>query len=223
VSVVVFDIETLGYPLDTFDEQQQEYLLKYADTDEKREAEVQKLSLHALTAQIICIALYNPDTRSGKVYYQADAPRPPRTEGTIEFSTGDERFILTSFWNVIRSYSTFVTFNGRGFDCPFVMLRSGILGIPASRNLVPYRYDSKEHCDLLDQLTFYGAVKKFNLDFFCKAFGIRSPKTGGTTGADLGPLYANKEFKRIADYCMGDVIATAELYRKWESTMAVKH
>ena len=36
VNKVVFDIETLALPLDTFDEKQQEYLLKFARTDEEK-------------------------------------------------------------------------------------------------------------------------------------------------------------------------------------------
>jgi hypothetical protein len=70
-------------------------------------------------------------------------------------------------------------------------------------------------------MTFYGTTRKFNLDFYCKAFGIRSPKSEGITGADLGPLFRAGRFREIAAYCLGDIIATAELYRKWESYLAV--
>ena len=52
---VVFDIETLAIPIESFDPEQQNYLLKNAETEEEREAERQELSLHALTAQIIAI------------------------------------------------------------------------------------------------------------------------------------------------------------------------
>ena len=40
-------------------------------------------------------------------------------------------------------------------------------------------------CDLLDQLTFYGASRRFSLDFYCRAFGIPSPKAGGVTEVTL--------------------------------------
>ena len=68
MSSVVFDIETLGFPLETFDDVQQEYLLKFADTEEKRELELQKLNLYPFTAQIIAIGMLNPETKSGKVF-----------------------------------------------------------------------------------------------------------------------------------------------------------
>jgi len=222
MSAVVFDIETLGFPLDAFDATQQEYLLKFADTDEKREAEIQKFSLHALTARVIAIGMLNPETGSGKVFYHSDAAeRSLYEDGKIEFLSGDERECLRQFWETIEKFDRFITFNGRGFDCPFIMLRSAVMGVKPTRNLVPYRYDYTKHCDLLDQMTFYGTTRKFNLDFYCKAFGIRSPKSEGITGADLGPLFRAGRFREIAAYCLGDIIATAELYRKWESYLAV--
>ena len=223
MSRVIFDIETLGFPPDTFDQVQQDYLLKFADTEEKREAELQKLSLHALTAQIIAIGMVNPGTSAGKVFYQADRKEQSSSEdGKIEYRSGEEKDLLKWFWETIPRYQQFVTFNGRSFDCPFIMLRSGILGVKPTRNLMPYRYDPTKHCDLLEQLTFYGAVRKFNLDFYCKAFGIKSPKSEGITGLDLGPLYREGKYRLIADYCLGDVLATSELFKRWDEFMNVK-
>ena len=220
---VVFDIETLGFPLETFDEVRQEYLLKFADTEEKRESEIQKLSLHALTAQIIVIGMLNPDTRAGKVFYQSTTnERFTSDDGKAEFISGDEKQILQNFWEAVERYDQIITFNGRSFDCPFIMLRSGILGVKATRNLIPYRYDSVKHCDLLEQLTYYGATRKFNLDFYCKAFGIKSPKSEGITGLDLGPLFKEGKFKEIAQYCLGDIQATSELFKRWDEFMNVQ-
>lgn len=214
---VVIDIETLGYPLESFDEVRQEYLLKFAATDEEREEAIQKLSLYPTTAQIIAIGMLNPDTNRGKVVYQSDeASESLSDDGQVQFVSCLEKEILASFWTDITKYDQFITFNGRGFDCPFLLLRSAILGVRPTRNLMPYRYDASVHCDLLDQLTFYGATRKFSLDFFCKSFGIESPKARGITGLDLGRLFAEKRFQEIASYCLGDVKATAELYRRWE-------
>ena len=66
-----FDIETLGYKLETFDQEQQDYLLKFAEGYEGIEEAKQKLSLYALTAQVISIAIVNPDTGQGKVLFQS--------------------------------------------------------------------------------------------------------------------------------------------------------
>ncbi|MBI3004973.1 MAG: ribonuclease H-like domain-containing protein [Ignavibacteriales bacterium] len=217
MSRVVIDIETLAFPLENFDDVQREYLFRFAETEEDRKETTQKLSLYPTTAQIITVGLLNPDTNKGKVLFQADQKLDYfSADESIHFISAPEAEILTEFWKDITHYSRFVTFNGRGFDCPFLMLRSAILEVKPTRNLLPARFDSSIHCDLLDQLTFYGAVRKFNLDFYCKAFGIESPKSHGVTGLDLARLYEEKRFKEIAEYCLGDLEATAELFRRRE-------
>jgi uncharacterized protein YprB with RNaseH-like and TPR domain len=218
---VVFDIETLGFPLDSFDEKQQEYLLKFAKTDEERTDAIQKLALTPLTGHIIAIGMLNPDSKHGKVWFRSDIQDSYSSEdGLIEYVSADEKGIIEGFWEAITHYNQFITFNGRSFDCPFIMLRSAILGVKPTRNLLPYRYSHQEHCDLLEQLTFYNAFRKFNLDFYCKSFGIKSPKSDGITGLDLGPLYEAGRFREIAEYCIGDVRATAELYFHWLNNLA---
>ncbi len=217
MSRVVLDIETVGHPLESFDEAQQKYLLKFAETEEERVETIQKLSLYPMTARVIAIGMLNPDTNRGKVLFQSDENIDKFSEDeTIHYVTGNEKDILTQFWEDIPKFDQFITFNGRGFDCPFLTLRSAILEVRPTRNLMPYRYDSSVHFDLLEQLTFYGAFRKFNLDFYCKSFEIDSPKSHGITGLDLGKLFEEKRFKEIADYCWGDLKATAELFRRWE-------
>ncbi|HYQ87347.1 MAG TPA: ribonuclease H-like domain-containing protein [Bacteroidota bacterium] len=197
--------------------------MKSAETQHARETEVQKLSLSPLTAQIVAIGMLNPDTMAGKVLYQsAKQEQSGPDERNIEYHAGTEEQIVRQFWDDVRHYDQFITFNGRSFDCPFLMIRSAMLSIPPTRSLMPYRYDSSTHCDLLDQLTFYGAVRRFNLDFYCKSFGIKSPKSEGVSGLDIGPMFREGKFKEIAQYCAGDVIATAELFRKWDAFINIK-
>lgn len=217
---IVVDIETLAFPLDRFDQVQQDYLLKFAETDAAREETLLKLNLYPTTARILAIGLLNPESGRGKVLLNAphfDAWNS--VDGLVEFLPSDEPGMLSAFWKLILPYRQIITFNGRGFDGPFLMLRSAILGIPASRNLVGNRYGTASHLDLLEQLTFYGATRKFNLDFYCKSFGIESPKSHGITGLDLGKLVEEERWKEIAEYCYGDVAATAELFRRWHATL----
>ncbi|MDP1677101.1 MAG: ribonuclease H-like domain-containing protein [Bacteroidota bacterium] len=216
MSRIIFDIETLGFPLESFDQETQTYLLRFADNEDKIEDVKKNLNLHPLTAQILCVALYNPDTKKGKVFYQSENNEEYFSEDkNCHYVSGSEEFILQSFWDIIPKYEQFITFNGRSFDCPFIMLRSAKLGVQTSRNLMPYRYDSEIHCDLLEQLTFYQVTRRFSLDFYCKSFGIESPKTKGITGLDMRKLFDAKRFRDIAEYCFGDVLATAELHKRW--------
>ena len=115
----------------------------------------------------------------------------------------DETELLTQFWDVAKHYDSVVTFNGRGFDVPFIYLRSALLNVPISKkNWLGYRYATEPHCDLAEQFTFYsvsgrdGAARRFNLDFYCKAFGIESPKSHGVTGMDVNDLMAGGQIPR---------------------------
>lgn len=226
MTTLLFDIETAGLDFDSFDEAQKEYLMRYAEreaTEEARAAKrveaIQQLNLTAPTAQVIAIGMLNVDTGKGKVIYQSDEFEEWTSEdGLVEFASGTEEDVLGEFWDVVKRYERLVTFNGRMFDCPFVMLRSAILGVRPSRNLMGNRY-AKDMVDLLEQLSFYGATRKFNLDFYCRAFGIESPKAGGITGLDMNNLFAEGRHKEIARYCLGDCRATVELYKKWHATL----
>jgi hypothetical protein len=85
----------------------------------------------------------------------------------------------------------------------------------SNRYLESQRYGAV-HIDLLDQLTFYGSVRRRgSLHLWCRAFGIGSPKEGGVSGDDVTPLYRAGRIKDIARYNAGDLSATAALYEAW--------
>ncbi len=233
---LVFDIETSALALAHFDEAQQEYLFreceKIADETAKavRRGEIQKqFSLWPFTAQVVCVAMLNADTSRGQVLFTAEDFEEEMGEaGPVEFvPCVDETELLTAFWDVAKHYDTIVTFNGRGFDVPFIYLRSALLNVPISRkDWLGYRYQIDPHCDLAEQLTFYGvsgregAARRFNLDFYCKAFGIESPKAQGVTGSDMNAMIEAGRFREIAEYCLRDVRATVLLYQIWKDRLA---
>jgi 3'-5' exonuclease len=236
MATLVFDIETSALPLETFDEAQQEYLFRDAAKLEgdaaqaARREELQRLfNLWPLTARIVCIAMLNAESQRGQVLFIADDYEEDASEaGPVEFvACMDEAELLTAFWDVAKHYDTVVTFNGRGFDVPFIYLRSAILNVPITRkDWLGYRFATEPHCDLAEQLTFYGvsgrdgAARRFNLDFYCKTFGIESPKAQGVTGADVNQLMAEGRFREIAEYCLRDVRATVSLHGLWKERLA---
>src|SRR5712691_9969345 len=186
---LVFDIESSALPLDRFDEAQQEYLFRECQKISEeparlaRRAEIEKqCSLWPFTAQVICIAMLNADTSRGKVLFTADDHEPESGEpGPVEFvPCADEAELLTAFWDVAKHYEKIVTFNGRGFDIPFIYLRSALANVPITRkDWLGYRFQTEPHCDLAEQLTFYGvsgrdgAARRFNLDSECFAIEIK--------------------------------------------------
>ncbi|OHE59338.1 MAG: hypothetical protein A2Z47_01885 [Thermodesulfovibrio sp. RBG_19FT_COMBO_42_12] len=218
MSRIIFDIETVGRDFESLDNATQEYLLRYAETEDEKEEIKDRLSFYPLTAEVIAIGLLNPDTQKGLVFFQTTGdPLLPFEEDNIRYETGTEKEILEKFWSVIKDYKQFITFNGRGFDCPFILIRSAVYKIKPKKDLMPNRYNDT-HIDLLDQLTFYGASRRrFSLDMWCKTFGIKSPKEGGITGYEVKDMFKAGRYIDIAKYCVGDLRATRELLSYWEN------
>jgi len=236
MATLVFDIETSALPIENFDEAQREYLFRDAaklaepEAREQRMSEIrQQFNLWPFTAQVVCIAMLNAETSRGQALFIAEDYEPEGDEaGPVEFvPCVDEAELLTAFWDVAQHYEAVVTFNGRGFDVPFLYLRSAQMNVPITRkNWLGYRFQTEPHCDLAEQFTFYsvsgrdGAARRFNLDFYCKAFGIESPKSYGVTGADVNTLMAEGRHREIADYCLRDVKATVLLYQVWKDRLS---
>ncbi len=221
MNTIVFDIETIPVPFETLDTAQKAYLLKFAENGEDEEKIKQQMALWAPTNRIIAIGMLSVETGKGAVYFQSSGELVESYEkDDIKYECGSEKEILEKFWKAISFSHKFVTFNGRGFDCPVLMLRSAMLGVKPTKNLAPYRYSTDAHVDLLEQLTFYNAYRKFNLDFYCKAFGIKSPKSEGVDGHEVLPLFQAGKCKEIAEYCAGDLRATKELYIRWKENLA---
>lgn len=232
---LVFDIETSALDLDRLDESQREFLFREAERQpdeagreaKRKEIEMQ-LNLYPLTARVVCVAMVNAGTDRGQVLFLADdVDAGDDTEGVKFVACMDEGELLTAFWDVARHYDRIVTFNGRGFDVPFLYLRSALLNVPITRKKwLGYRFATEPHCDLAEQLTFYnvsgrnGAARRFNLDFYCKAFGIESPKSQGVTGMDVNQLMADGKYREIAEYCLRDVRATTDLFHIWRDRLA---
>ena len=215
---IIFDIETAGMDFDSLDASTQDYLLKWAETSEEEEKVKESLSFYPLTGEIIAIGMLNPDSNKGAVYFQTCGDVPHTfEEDNIKFECGTEKEVLEKFWSTIKSYKQFVTFNGRAFDCPFIMVRSAVNRVKPTKDLMPNRYNGP-HIDLLDQLTFYGASKRrFSLDMWCKTFDIKSPKSDGITGYEVKDYFRAGRHIEIARYCAGDLRATKELLHIWEN------
>ncbi len=232
MATLIFDIETVGEPWDSLDDTTREVLTRWIVRTSKDEGErtvflkdVQEgLGFSPLTGEVVAIGLYDLERAQGVVYYQSDEEEDTE-EGDFILKPRSEKEMLQDFWDGAKSYDTFVTFNGRGFDVPFLNLRSAIQGIRPTQDLMEgrYLYQQKHvrHVDLQDQMTFYGAMQRRPaLHLFCRAFGIESPKAQGVAGDDVAELFHAKKFRDIACYNARDVIATTALYEKWLTYLA---
>lgn len=230
MATLIFDIETIGEDFDALDETTQESLTHWLKKESGNEQEYQaaledfktRLGFSPLTGAIAAIGVLDYDRERTVVYYQAPGQTlGEREEGDVVYKQMTEEEMLIHFWDGVKHYQEFVSFNGRAFDVPFLMVRSAVHRVRPTKNLLTNRYLNSQragarHIDLLDQLSFYGAVRrKGNLHLWCRAFGIESPKGQGVTGDDVGRLFAEKKFLDIARYNAGDLRATHDLYEYW--------
>jgi hypothetical protein len=226
---IVFDIETCSFPFNTLSASQQEYLLKYAEKESDPEKKQQMTdeairytSLYPFTAKCIVIGIYDVEKEKSYIYYESDDKEEWQSEdGKTSYKGLSEKEMLESFWRISEKVDQFVTFNGRNFDVPFLMLRSALLKVKPTINLMAERYGNT-HIDLLEQLTFFGTTRKFNLDFYCNAFGIESPKSKDISGMEVKNLYEAGRIKDIAVYCSKDIYATYQLFKIWEEYLKIK-
>ena len=145
---IVFDIETAGEDFDQMDEVTQNLFRKKAeantDSAEELARELRRIKKETvfspLTAQIVAVGVLDVETEKGAVYYQNLDSSEEENEKGIKLKPLNEKEILESFWRVAESVDTFISFNGRGFDVPFLMIRSAVHHIRPSKNLLSHRY-----------------------------------------------------------------------------------
>ena len=201
---LIFDIETVGEEWSALDNTTQTLLSRWIDRTAKNEVEHEAemkdlregLGFSPLTGMIVAIGVYDLERAQGVVYYQGESHEDTDCEQFI-LKQRTEKEMLEDFWEGAKEYDTFVTFNGRGFDVPFLNLRSMIQGIRPTQDLLQGRYLYQQktihHIDLQDQLTFYGAMQRRpSLHLFCRALGIESPKANGVAGDDVAELFQLK-------------------------------
>ncbi|MAZ56708.1 hypothetical protein CL653_02875 [bacterium] len=230
MATLVFDIETVGENWRDLDESTQSVLTNWVDKTARSEEEhlamitdVQNgLGFSPLTGMVVAIALYDIERGKGAVYYTGKGDELDEDLQNFKLKQRNESEMLKEFWEGAINYDTFVTFNGRSFDVPFLWHRSAVHGITPTKNLMESRYKSQQrtcrHVDLLDELTWYGVMnKRPNLHLFCRAYGINSPKDNGVTGDDITELFLKEKFRDIALYNIRDVIATTELYQVYSN------
>ena len=219
MSDCVFDIETAPLP---------DAEIPPAFVDKLKEAEPEpaeawreKLGLYALSARVVVIGMLNPETRRGLVLYDnehgeidpAGFDAPDDAEFTL--IGGDETEVLSQFWSNVSAYRRVLTYNGRGFDVPFLMQRSLVREVPVSVNLMPPRFQlNRNHVDLQELLSMFRATRPYGLAPWTQAVGASSPKEGSVAGAEVAEAFFAGRTREIAEYCARDVVATALLARK---------
>jgi DNA polymerase elongation subunit (family B) len=230
VKTLIFDIETVGEKFQDMDTETQEALTSWiqetSQSQEQYQLELDRLKnrmgFSPLHGEIVSLATLDGGEENGGVYFQApDAEIDEFSRDGVRFKPMDEAGILEKFWEIVTNYQAVAGFNSRGFDGPFLNIRSAVHGIRPSTDIMQGRYlyqqkYSIKHIDLYDQFTYYGSMRtKGNLHLWTRAFSIGSPKSGDIHGSEVGEYFQAGKYTDIADYNLGDVYATRDLYRIW--------
>ncbi len=218
--IVAFDIEVAGLEWEEVDEATRHYLM--ARKQREGEEDIQnRLALIRGLGRVVAIGMWNLAKDQGAVLVHGSGCRwEPFSEvpGTKVFR-GNERELLTEFWRLANDWGTVVTYNGRGYDGPVLLTRSAMLDVRPTRQLAGYRYSLREHCDLMEVLNFMGAAREsYSLDYWCRRFGVESPK-GKMDGSMVAQKARAGHYDEIAEYCLRDTRATADLFQRLRPTL----
>jgi len=140
-----------------------------------------------------------------------------------------EREMIENFLNFIDKHNPkLVSFNGRNFDMPMLMIRAMKYNLSCNAYFEKenkmlnkskwdnyrYRFTDKFHVDLMDHISEFGAVRGLKLDLLCTMMGI--PGKFDVSGDQVFSLYYENEIEKIKEYCESDVLNTYWLYLKYE-------
>ena len=221
-TTIAFDIEVAGSLWEEVDETTREYLTNRARDDRERESMPDRMAFYPGLGKIIAIGLWNIEAQRGLILLEGEHEAQHEWEKVpdSDIFRGSEKEVLERFWDTIgRKHPRMVSFNGRSYDGPILMVRSAQLGVKPTTNLVPNRYAIDQHCDLMDVLCFMGAWReRYSLDYWCRRFDVESPK-GTIDGSQVAGAYREGRIDEIGEYCLRDVRATGEVYEKLAPTL----
>lgn len=138
---------------------------------------------------------------------------------TKYYSNSDERELLTEFRSMLEKLpptTKLCAHNGKEFDFPYLsrrMLVNG-LSLPSLLNLSGKKSWEIPHLDTLEMWKFGDYKHYTSLDLLAAIFHIPTSK-GAMDGSMVNEVYYKQgDLSKIAEYCVGDVVAIAQLYLK---------
>jgi len=142
--------------------------------------------------------------------------RPTFSVASYSRATTSERGIVAAVERVVAGAHRVLTFNGRAFDLPVLMVRAAMTGevVPTIAKLhAQRRFTAGLHVDLLEEATNYGTAPRIRLNQLCAAFSV--PSKIDTEGSEVAALVAADEWDAVTDYCEQDVVCTYLAAQHW--------
>lgn len=168
----------------------------------------ERAGIYAEFGKIIVIGM-------GKFSATPDGQRALRTR---YLANHDEAALLREFGAMLekmdQSQVRFCAHNGKEFDYPYLSRRMLVRGIPLPEvlNLSGKKPWEIQHLDTLEMWKFGDYKHYTSLDLLATLFDIPSSK-GDLDGSKVNETYyREKDLKKIAEYCVGDVVVLAQLF-----------
>jgi len=207
MDTIIFDIETGARPRTELDAIRPEFEAPRnlkdptkiaAAIEEKHDEWLGKAALCASTGRVVAIGVRT---------FPANVTTIIGTE-----NPADEARVIADFWHLVRKNpkAWLVGFNSNGFDLPFLIRRSLLLGIPFPQDIREGRYWNRRCIDLMESWTLGIYGERISLDRLSKAFGLEG-KNGH--GAEFCRLWEGtpQERSQARAYLLNDINLTARL------------
>lgn len=187
-----------------------------AAKSEAKQEQQAKMALDAMTGRVCCFAGVG---ESGGEPFSCMAT----ANGTDDAS--EAALIGMIFTALGRKDARIVTYNGMGFDLPFIYKRAMILGIQLGEFGAPplstwtKRYSTDRHCDLMQ--VWCGWNNKYEKLDNVAAMVLRERKIeiDVTTFPELMQTKEGRD--KISEYCLKDTELTWRLWKKMEGYLFV--
>lgn len=120
-----------------------------------------------------------------------------------------ERYLISLFWSMYQAVPGVILcgFNILSFDLLVLLRRSQYLGIDAP-HVVLDRYKTP-HIDLMQKLTWNGAVRARSQKFYLRRFGIPCDDT--VSGADVAGLIEKGDYETVLTHNRADIVGARAL------------
>lgn len=182
------------------------YLLKPGEETAPSEM-YERAGIYAEFGKIVCISVG---------YFNGERFR------VKSFCNHDEKTLLTEFAALLNKFfdkdeSQLCAHNGKEFDFPYIARRMLVNGIHIPRILqVAGKKPWETHfIDTMELWKFGDFKSSTSLDLLCAILDIPTPKDD-INGSQVGKVYWEEDdLHRISVYCQKDVIAIAQLMRRY--------
>lgn len=167
------------------------------------EAKLEKAALTPETGRVVTIG-----------YLRADAPDEDAVLDDADF---DEVRLLKRFWASYRRVRSergrFVGWNSNGFDLPYLIKRSWILGVPVPTDLYRGRWISDTWLDLMTAWTCYGFKEWVKLDVCARILGLGNKTDQACCGKEFAAWYRDPaRHEQAVHYGKLDLTLTRAIY-----------